>query len=388
MSGSRARSGAGFAIALLAIALFSVLVLVSGFDRMSETRGSFERFVPAAMQVGAAKRRAAAALSAQDYAGATRAARAAVLRDPLDARGLAFLASARLLAGDGAGAHRGFAISRRLGRREPLTQIYFLSSSVDRGDFEQAAFELDALLRSARSDAAVAQTYFSLLEQSEAGRRALGERLARNPRWAAIYLRAPGTDTDTLRARGNFLARADNGLGRLGCAATLPMIGELAQHNFRREAEALAARHCDRVARGGLLVDPQFLLFGDGEAGVLGWRRYNTGDVRVTRLAGERARIELENRASVTRPVLAQPVALDAGAHMLKAKVDGPGGERLMAAVGCGVPERPRATRERIDRQGLELTAPACDNQLLGLWLRPGVGRVVIDSLELAPVIR
>lgn len=383
MSRPCTRIGAG-----LAIGLFTLLVLITGFDRMSETREAFERFVPDGMQVGAAKRRAATALSARDYAEATQAARAAILRDPFDARGLAFLGSARLLAGDAAGADAAFTVSRELGRREPLTLVYFLSRSLDRNDFEQAASELDALLRSARSDADAAQGYFSLLEQSEVGRRALGERLARNPRWADVYLRAQGTDTATLRARGRYLARADNGLARLGCAATLPMIRELMKRNYRGEAESLAARHCDRVSRGGLLNDPQFLLFGDDEAGAMGWRRYNTGDVRVTRLSGERARIELENRASVTRPVLAQPTALGAGTYLLKAKVDGPGGDRLIAEIGCGMPERPRATHERIDRQGLTLAAPSCDNQVLSLWLRPGAGRVVIDSMELAPVNR
>jgi len=383
MNGPRTRIGAG-----LAMALFTILVLISGFDRMSETREAFERFVPDSMQVGAAKRRAAAALSAGDYSEAAQAARAAVVRDPFDARGLAFLGSARLLTGDAAGADAAFSVSRELGRREPLTQVYFLSRSLDRKDFEQAASELDALLRSARSDAGAAQSYFSLLEQSEEGRRALGERLARNPRWADVYLRAQGTDTATLRARASYLAGGDNGLARLGCAATLPMIRELAKRNFRRDAEDLAARHCEGVSRDGLLNDPQFLSFGDDEAGAIGWRRYSTGDVRVTRLSGERARIELENRASVTRPVLAQPVALDGGNYLLKAKIDGPGGERLIAVIGCGMPERPGATRERIDRLGLTLAAPDCDNQVLSLWLGPGAGRVVIDSLELAPVNR
>ncbi|QKG72456.1 hypothetical protein [Erythrobacter mangrovi] len=379
----RVQIGAG-----LGIALFCFLVLTSGFDRMSETREAFERFVPESMQVGAAKRRSATALSEEDYTAAAELARAAVLRDPLDARGLAFFASARLLAGDGGDADRAFGVARQLGRREPLTQVYFLSQSLDRGDFEQAAVELDALLRSGRRDAAVAQTYFSLLEQSDAGRRALGERLAQNPRWSDVYLRAQGTSAATLRARGSFLARADNGVSKLGCEATLPMIRELAKRNFRREAEGLAARHCDRVARGSIVADPQFLLFGDEEAGALGWRRFNTGDVRVTRLSGERARIELENRASVSRRVLAQPIAVVPGRYRIAAKVDGPGGERLMAGIACGRPERPRAARDRIDGEGLLLDAPACDNQLLSLWLRPGAGRVVIDSVTLAPADR
>lgn len=383
MRAQRARIGAA-----IGAVVFSFLVLTSGFDRMSETREAFERFVPASLQVGAAKRRSATALSEGHYSDAAELARAVVLRDPLDARGLAFFASAQLLAGEADGADRAFEVARDLGHREPLTQIYFLSQSLDRSDFEQAAVELDALLRAGRRDAAVAQSYFSLLEQSEDGRRALGERLAQNPRWAEVYLRAQGTGAATLRARANFLARPDSGVEPLGCEATLPMIRELARQNFRREAEGLAAPHCDRIARGGELADPQFLLFGDEVAGALGWRRYNTGDVRVTRLAGERARIELENRASVSRPVLAQPIAIAPGKYSITAKVDGPGGDRLMASIACGKPERPRVSRERIDGDGQELDAPVCDDQVLSLWLRPGPGRVVMDSVKLAPLDR
>jgi hypothetical protein len=383
MTDRRARIGAG-----LAIALFLALVLVSGFDRMSETRESFERFVPSAMQVGAAKRQAAKALAGKDYPEAATFAREAVLRDPLDARGLAFFASARLMDGDDAAANRAFRVSRQLGHREPLTAIYFLSKTIEQGNFKQAAADLDALLRSGRNDAEVAQTYFSLLEASEPGRRALSQRLVQNPRWAKVYLRAEGTDTATLRARASFLARQDNGLDRLGCDATLPMIHELEARSYRREAENLAARHCSRVARGGLLADPQFALFGDEIDGALGWRRYTAGDVLVTPLAGERTRIEIESRASVTRPVLAQPIAVPAGSYALTARIAGPGGERLLAAIGCGTPERPRVSRERIDRTGLTLTAPSCDSQLLSLWLRPGAGRVVVESVALAPVTR
>ena len=88
----------------------------------------------------------------------------------------------------------------------------------------------------------------------------------------------------------------------------------------------------------------------------------------------------------MTRLVIAQPLAIDAGSYLVKAKVDGPGGQRVLAKIDCTTPSRPRASRQRIDREGQGVSAPDCDDAILGLWLRPGSGRVVIDRVELERV--
>ncbi|WP_324826811.1 hypothetical protein [Qipengyuania zhejiangensis] len=382
MSVTGARIGA-----TTAIILFAILAMISGFDRMTETRQAFERFVPSAFQVGAAKRHAARALGEGDLEEAIALSRVAVARDPMDARGLAFLGAAAELSGDRAQAARAFGVSSQLGHRNPLTQIYLFSEDLARGNFDAAASRVDALLR-AGDAAGVTQTYLAMLEASPEGRRALASRLGSSPQWANAYLSAAGADAAQLRTRADFLARDDADIGVLGCEATMPMILELARGNFRAEADGVARRHCPQAVPSGVIADNEFEQFGDDGSVSIGWRRYRTGDVRVTRLSGDEARIELENRSSVTKLVLSQPVALETGRYRVAAKVDGPGGQRLIAALNCTTPSRPQALRERIDQGGQALDAPTCSDAILSLWLRPGAGRVVVDRIDLEPVTR
>ncbi|WP_435202018.1 hypothetical protein [Qipengyuania sp. 902] len=372
--------------ATLGIVLFVALVLLSGFDRVSETRQSFARFVPASLQVGAAKRSAAAKLSEGNAETAARFARLAVAHDPLDPRGLSFLGVAATLQGEGPRADAIFSVTERISRREPMAQIHFFERELASGDYTGAAGRLDAVLRAGKENA-VTQAMLSLLERSAEGRSALALRLSDSPRWADAYLRRSGAPTADLRARAQILGRADGGIAVLGCEATLPMIVELARRNFRSDAEAIATRHCPEADPGGVLADAEFENFGsEGPAAAIGWRRYRTGDLRVTRLSGDEARIEIENRSSVTRLVISQPLAVDAGSYLVKTKVDGPGGQRVLATIDCMTPSRPRASRQRIDREGQRVRAPDCDDAILSLWLRPGGGRVVIDRVELERV--
>ena len=377
----QARLQLGASLAALA---FAVLVLLSGFDRISETRQSFARFVPAALQVGAAKRLAASALSGGDYELAAKRAAIAVANDPLDPRGLSFLGAARTLAGNEGRAHASFAVVQRISAREPLAQIHFFTRELAAGDHGAAARRLDTMLRANRAND-VTQAMLSLLEQSAEGRTALAKRLSDSPRWGEAYLRATGAEDSELRARARILGRADSGIDALGCEATLPMIRELARRNLRADAEQVAARHCVEAVPEGPVADAGFTAFAsEAPAAALGWRRQRSGDLRVTRLAGDAARIEIENRSSVSRLVVSQPVALAPGPYVLTAKVDGPGAQRLVAAIDCETPRRPRAVRQRIDREGQRLDAPGCDKAVLSLWLRPGAGRVVIDRVALA----
>ena len=365
--------------------VFAGLALVSGFDRVSETRHTFTRFVPEGMQVGAAKRLAARALSAGEYPEAGRHALTAIAHDPLDPRGLSFLGAAASLQGDESRADTVLAVAERVSRRDPMAQIHFFARELDRGEYAAAAERLDAVLRSTRGNT-VTQEMLAMLERSPQGRRALAERLPNSPHWARVYLADAGAASNQLRSRARILGQRDDGIAALGCDATLPMIGELARRNFRAEAELVAANHCPAAQPSGLVADPEFENFGtESASAAIGWRRYRSGDLRVTRLAGDEARIEVENRSSVTRLVIAQPVVLAAGAYVAQAKVDGPGGQRLIAALNCTTPTRPRPVRERLDRDGQRLDAPGCDEAVFSLWLRPGGERVVIDRVTLAP---
>lgn len=366
------------------VLVFAALVLVSGFDRMSEQRPSFARFVPTAFAASSVRRQAADFLAIGNSSLAERAARHAVGADPTDARGLAFLAVALLEQGQLLPAHAAFVQASRLSQREPLSQLYLFEQELAVGSYVRAAARLDAVLRSS-ADGEVAQTMLAMYELRAGENAAFAARLAGNPRWAEAYLRAEGSDPRRLREKAVFLSRPDLGLAAIGCEAVRPLVSELANRNFRREAEAVTRRHCAGEAPAGAIADADFAHFSD-ESAVLGWRRYSSGDVRVTKLTGKEARVEMENRSSVTRLALSQPVALAPGTYILRAKVDGPGGDSLVASLDCSRPARPRAGRARLDRDGQRLVAPSCPDAVLGLWLRPASGRVVIDRVEIDPL--
>lgn len=366
--------------------VFALLALVSGLDRMSEQRPSLGRLVPPALAANSSTRAAADALAAEEYATAARAARVAIRRDPLEARNLAFLGAAYLQSGDTIAAHAAFRQAAALGKREPLSQIYFFEQELAIGSYARAAQRLDAFLRSVNGRE-VAQTMLAMFEQRAGASAYLARMLATSPRWSNAYLRAEGASPERLRQRAAFLARPEAGLDALGCSPLQPMIAELLRLNLRKDAENVLRRHCPTQVPQGQIADAEFERFGDDTV-LLGWQRFRSGDLRVTRLASGGARVELENRSSVTRPVLLQPVALDPGRYLVRAKVDGPGGQGLAVSLDCTKPARPRAARARIDREGQQIIAVACPDAVLSLWLRPGSGRVVVDRVDLVRINR
>lgn len=371
--------------AILAAVAFALLAVFSGADRYTEVQPAAIRFVPDAFRADAALAEASRALTREENAQAERFAREAISASPYDARGSAMLGAARALQGDAGGAETAFALAARLGHREPLTQAYWFASRLRAGEAEAAADHLDAILRS-RRDFAPAQSYLGMLEASPEGRRALAEKLRSNALWSDRYLAAHSLPVETLRARASFLAGTQGAVPQIGCERIEAMLRELAKRGFRGEADRLAAAQCPRLAPGGPIADPEFEALGADQPVPFGWRRHASGDVRASRLSGDRARVELENRSSVTRLVLSQPVALPQGDYTLSAKVDGPGGQRVAVSLDCGVPRRPALRGERVDGEGWRIESTSCDNAVLGIWLRPGSGRVVVDRVDLQPV--
>ena len=372
-------------IAGLAAALFAVLAFFSGADRYTEFQPAAVRLVAGPFRSDAALIEASRELSRGDYGAAKDHAAEAVSSSPMDARGLALLGAAQELSGEGDAARASFAAAGRLGSREPLTQAYLFASALREGDAGQAATHLDAILR-ARPDFAPAQGYLALLEATPEGRAALAERLRGDARWAGAYLSAGSLPVETLRQRAAFLSGAQGEVPQIGCEQILPMVRELAVRRYRGEADRLAASQCPEAVSAGPIADAEFEAVGASDEAAFSWRRHASGDVRVSRLGGDRARVELENRSSVTRLVLSQPVSLAPGRYRLEAKVDGPGGQRVAVSLDCGNPRRPSLRRDRVDREGWVVEASQCPDALLGIWLRPGSGRVVLDRVDLTPL--
>ena len=378
---SAARQGAALAILGLA---FAFLAVMSGLDRASFHQPAYIRLVPEAFRGEAHISIAARAFAAEDYAIAQDEARSALLASPMDSRGAAILGSAALLAGEQSQARKALALALALNPRDVMGRIYGFERALGDEDVPEAAMHLDAILQ-ATQGSIFDPDFIDRLEALPNGRQAIARRLKSNPLWAQAYLTAEGVEPQALVDRARFLADSGSQAPVLGCAAVLPLARKLVQIRKRRMAERLWSAQCPDAEAPGTIADARFDAVGQDTASPFGWTRHNTGDVRVTSLSGEDTRVELENRSSVSRPVLSQPLGLDAGRYRVTARVVGPGERRVAATLSCDVPRRPPISADRIDEGGVTFELRDCADPLLVLWLRPGRGRVVLDRIAIEP---
>lgn len=356
------------------LALFAGLATVSGLDRSTEDSPAAARFVPQMFGSQTARGAAAQALEKGDIATAEAWARLAIDADPLDRRGPAYLAAAQAMAGLDEEAERGFALSNTLSRREPLTQSYLYGSAMERGDYRAAARQVDILLR-AHPEFPAAQQFVSQLEAVPAGRAALLDRLIRNPAWANAYLEGHGTDDNAFRIRAETMTQ-EAGVTALGCERSALTVRALEGRNLFGAAGRLHDAHCPAA--------PQERGFRDmGQ----GWHRHLAGDVQFGSGGGPGRPVTLSSRASVTRLMLSQPVALAPGEYRISARVDGVGAERVVASLTCAEAGQPARGGDALVR-GQILDAQPCDDLVIGIWLRPGAGTVALGDLRIEPVGR
>lgn len=356
--------------------VFALLAIFSGFDRASEHQPGIVRLVPEPFRADAWRAETVLALTLDSEEAFGLAGRA-LSSDPLDARGPAFLGAALLARGDKSAAVEAFAVADRLSMREPLLQAFFFDVAVEQADYAEAARRLDVLLR-AHPRLASIDYFFASLETSEAGRAELAARISDDPRWSAPYLGDFRSGDAVLRSRARFLGQSALSTG-LVCEQVDPLVRELARRNLLADARAISVAFCEEGSGGELVADAQFEQFGGDSP--FGWRRHGSGDVRIATVGTANRSIEIENRSGVTRLVLSQPVALEAGEYLLRARVSGTGEDRLLASIACGSPGRPTG-RETL-AQGQRLSAPECPDQVLGIWVRPGRGAVGLDDIRL-----
>ena len=364
--------------ATLGIALFAALALFSGFDRLSSHQPGDERLVPAPFRADAARVTAARHLVAGELDLASASAREAILADPADARGPAFLGAAAYASGDEALGGEAMKVAAAISAREPLAQGAFTAIAMDEGRVADAARHFDILLR-VHPETRVLDGLFAIMESREEGRAELARRLGTQSLWTDAYLRAEGQDAEVVRERAAFLTR-NAGAIPLGCARIDPLVRELARRNYRADAQALHRAQCSAAASGQLLADPAFDKL--GEDALCWWRRHGSGGVRIAAAGGA---VELANRTSVTRLVLSQPVALEAGEYRAFASVAGSQSDTLLASLDCGQPERPSQAGGALAR-GQLLRAKGCEDEVFGIWLRPGSGTVTLDNVRLQRV--
>lgn len=370
-------------LATLGAVGFGLLAFFSGIDRYSEHQPSAVRLVPQMFRADAARVSSVMQLAAGNAEGAAGLAREAIDSDPLDARGPGILAAALAMQGEPSAAYTAFAAADSLGMREPLAEAYFFDRALQSGDFAEAARRLDILLR-AHPEMTSIDYFFSSLEADNRGRLELVRWLSHDPLWASTYLSAHGKSDNVLLARARFLAEA-GGKVELGCTRIEPMMRELTKRNYRSDAQRLIAAQCPQRALSPLLADPGFEAIGEDKP--FGWRRHRSGDVRVSAVGINDRAVEIDNRAAVTRLVLSQPVAVEAGEFRIFASVSGPGAERVVASLDCGQPARPAQAGSALGR-GQLMKVKACPDPVLGIWVRPGSGVVRVDDIRLESVGR
>ncbi|WP_100259411.1 tetratricopeptide repeat protein [Qipengyuania seohaensis] len=362
-------------------AIFAVVAFFSGFDRITAHQPNDERLIPAPFRVDADRVAASLYLLGREPELAQAAASRAILADPLDARGPAFLGAAAYRAGRTELAERAMKTATQLSPREPLSRAALAAHAIERGEVEEAALHFDALLR-AQPAARELDVLFSMMESSEDGRAELARRLAGETLWSEAYLRAEGQRQEVLRDRARFLTIRSEQIG-LECSRVEPLVRALADRNLRADAQALQAANCTDPESNQLLIDPSFERL--GQDALFGWRRHRSGDVQISAVGTEDRRVEMSNRTSVTRLVLSQPVALKAGEYRAFGSVAGANSDTLLASLDCGTPTRPGQGGGALAR-GQLLRAPDCDNQVFGIWLRPGAGAVSLDNMRLEAV--
>ena len=214
----------------------AIACLASAADRMGVPLG----LLPARLAPGAAIKTAREAFVSADPMPARARAAAAVAASPMDAGASALLGAVALKAGDPVAAHEAFAVSARLGWRNPAAQLYWLGVGLEAQDYALAAERLDALLRSGAIDAAILQ-----LEVWPGGRSALAAHLLAASGWREAFVASTGALSGTQLARRiAVLQRARAGGMPVDCKAVAATVRALFDRGAREAASDLWRATC------------------------------------------------------------------------------------------------------------------------------------------------
>lgn len=364
-------------VGLALVAMYALAVISGGADRVAGRTGHIwlDRIGIAQTGPGTDRARVAAAMQSSDGDAARSSARAALIADPLDHRHSQLLGTLAAIAGEDTLAVRSLRHAARLGWRNPATQAFWYAEAVRENAWGDAALRLDALLRVGRLREEEASLFYSM-ENAPAGRSALlGYIASQKPAWAQNYLVPQSQNAEALlRQRAAWLSQSET---ILGCATVRPMARELVVRDRRGEAERLWRHQCPADGEIPILADPGFAWLGrdKAEGFPVTWEVHRSGDVSL-RQSGEG--LQISNRSAVTRLVLSQAVALPASRWRVVGATDNDG--KLAFSLDCdGRPERPARNA------GDELTSTLCEQQVFGIWLRPGA-TATLHHIAIQPV--
>lgn len=244
---------------LTAAAVYAVVALFAGLDRISESDPAVASAIPWPFRINAVRAIAAQAIAENRPAEAIAYARTAVSRDPANVEAVAVLGQGQLLANRQADALATYTVARELGWREPSTQIFWMLDALGRKDFVQAGQRLDAVLRQAPKFAQ-RDAMLAMFEGWPDGRDQIARRLALNPSWKRAYFQdLAALQPTTLYLRGEVarsLARYD-GENR-DCTLVAPLVWEMPQKLGYAEAHDVWRDYCQGGKTASAVADPGF----------------------------------------------------------------------------------------------------------------------------------
>jgi hypothetical protein len=379
-------TNASRALLSFCVALYGLIAMANGLDRVSRRTPAVEKVVPRPLRAEADRAAASTALLRTQYPAALAHARAAVANDPVDIDSAALFGSALLVSGQDDAADKAFRVAARFGWRNAATQGYFYDAALQAGDLRVAADRADALLRT-HPRLIDQQRLLEPLESDPAGRTILADHLMQQPPWLRDYLTLPADSSPELVDR-RYLVVSQLAARKvsLGCAIAAPFANSLLKLDRWAEAKEFWNNNCPDRRLGGLVGDPTFAAVNADAGPVLPftWYAERRGDVVIEREGAHGGDLRITNSASATLPVLIQPVAFPAGLYRLRV-LPGAGQPQtgtLAATIGChGKYPFPNKPNGNLLDEGQSLRIERCSQQHLSLWLSGGGSSVQLRSL-------
>lgn len=325
-------------------ALYGVLAIVSGMDRISEQVPAAPALTGWAYDAGATRARGTFALVADNPQESALYARQSLLANPMESLAISLLGEAQIQQQDNAGADKAFRVAGQLGWRDAAVQTYWMQRSLAVGDYAIAAERLDALLRQTPLFDRRKPLVDALLATPQ-GRAALASRLRLGPAWATTFIIDVTGDTpETALERAEVVEAA--GPGPWTCAQA----GILADRLIAQQAYPEASRvwHQNCPARGGLLYDGGFdNVVTTNQPHGFDWRLSDRGDIDIRPGcdASGSSYLDISVSSPFRQDMLSQTVVLAPGTYRLTwtaQSLKGSASEALGVSLACqGQPGTP-----------------------------------------------
>lgn len=377
----------------VAAAVYAFAALASGLDRLGADDPVLAGMLPSAVAVQSLRNQASNAQSIGESDKALQLARAAVRRAPIEPSSTAILGAALLGKQDEQGADQAFRVAAQMGWRVPLTQLYWMQTSLAYGDYPNAAIRLDALLR--QQPALIRdRKLLDPLERSEEGRAALAARLVERPDWLPPYsIDVWNTAPDVLELRRAVLLDMARDGASLGCVGISQFVQREIDIGNVRGAHEVWSAHCPS-ARDALVYDGEFSLAEVAQTRAsLAWTFVGNAGISVMLEPGARPGTRaLAVDGTVQRPkvFVRQLMLLQPGTYRVNWTAttdDGAPSARVVVGFECG---KPVEWQQGVVATGgrrtaiLDLAAP-CETPWLSFALAPGAGTARITAVKLAP---